>query len=257
MAQKNDKNIGIVLSGGGARAAAHIGVLQALNENNVYPSRISGTSAGALIGALYCAGYTPLEILELAKSKSFLKIFRIGFNNRGLTEMTRLKDFLNKHITNDFNELKIPLYISVTNLNLGNFEIKSSGNLIEYISATCAVPLLFRPIKIEDHLYVDGGLLNNLPVEPLINTCDKIIGVSVNSHQYKEEIKGVLQITERCLHLAVWNTIQERLKKCDIAIELDKPFNYSVFSLSKTDELFKAGYDITISKMDFILKSLN
>ena len=249
--------IGIALSGGGARAAAHIGVLQALNENGIYPTHISGSSAGALIGALYCNGYTPLEILELSECQEFLKIFKIGFINKELTEMTRLKTFLKNHIKEDFIDLKVPLSISVTNLNLGNYEIISSGNLIEFIAATCAVPLLFRPVIIDGIQYVDGGLLNNLPVEPLINTCDKIIGVSVDAHKYKNKIKGVIQITERCLQLAIWNTIQERIKKCDVSIVIDKNLEYTMFTFNKSQDLFKIGYDSTIKKMDLILKLMN
>jgi len=251
------KNIGITFSGGGARAAAHIGVLQALNENGIYPKHVSGASAGALIGALYCHGYSPLEILELTKSQSFLKIFKIGFINKGLTEITLLREFLSNHIVDDFMKLKIPLYISVTNLNLGNFEVKSSGKLIECLFATCAVPLLFKPIKMDGDLFIDGGLLNNLPVEPLLDTCDKIIGVSVNIHQYEPNIKGVMEITERCLHLAVWNTIQDRIKQCDVTIEIDKSYGYSMFSLKYSDELFKIGYNYTNDKMDLILKTIN
>ena len=86
--------LGLVLSGGGARANAHIGALHALNENGIYPTHISGASAGALIGALYCSGYSPLEILALSKSKAFLSIFKIGFLNKELTDMSRLKTFL-------------------------------------------------------------------------------------------------------------------------------------------------------------------
>ena len=250
------KNIGIVLSGGGARGAAHIGALQALNENNIYPSHISGASAGALIGALYCAGHSPLEILEMAKSESFLKIFKIGFLNKGLTEMTRLKEFLKSKIPDNFNKLKTPLFVSVTNLNLGNFEIKSSGKLIDYVVASCAVPLLFKPIKIEGYLYVDGGLLNNLPVESLLNISDKIIGISVSGHRIKEDIKGALQITERCLRLSVWNTIQERIKECDVFLDIDKDYTYSMFAFKNADELFNIGYETTIKNMDVILRTI-
>ncbi|WP_142785063.1 patatin-like phospholipase family protein [Changchengzhania lutea] len=71
--------IGIALLGGGVRGAAHIGVLQALNENNIFPNRVSGTSAGSIIGVLYCAGHTPKDILKLSHEKAFLKIFKIGF----------------------------------------------------------------------------------------------------------------------------------------------------------------------------------
>lgn len=256
MQKIKDKNIGLVLSGGGARAYSQIGVLQALHELGIYPSHISGTSAGALVGALYCSGYSPLEILELSKSHEFLKIFKIGFLNKGLSGMTRLRSFLNKHIKDDFKSLELPLFVCVTNLNSGNYEIKSSGKLIDIIAASCAIPLLLKSVKIDNILYVDGGLLNNLPIEPLLDISDKIIGVSVTEHEYKAEIKGVMQITERCLHLAVWNTIQERIKKCDVSILIDKHYKYSMFSINKSQELFEIGYKTTIEKRDEILKSI-
>ena len=257
MKKNKEKNIGIVLSGGGARANAHIGVLQALNENGIFPTHISGSSAGALIGSLYCSGYTPKEILELAKSYEFLKIFKIGFINKGLTEMTRLRKFLDKHIKDDFNTLNIPLYISVTNLNSGKYEIISKGKLIDFILASCAVPLLFKPIIINNCLYVDGGLTNNFPIEPLLICCSKIIGVNVSSHNEKSKINGLIEITERCLQLSIWNTIKDRINKCDVIVDIDNAPNYSMFSIKKSEELFKIGYDSTIKKMDLILKSIS
>ncbi len=84
-----EKIVGLVLSGGGARGAAHIAVLQALNENGILPDHVSSASAGALIGALYCSGHTPMEILELAESHSFLHIFKVGVINTSLTDMSR------------------------------------------------------------------------------------------------------------------------------------------------------------------------
>ena len=255
--EKNKRNnLGLVLSGGGARANAHIGVLQALNENGIYPTHISGSSAGALIGALYCSGYSPKEILELAKSYEFLKIFKIGFLNKGLTEMTRLRKFLNKHLKDDFNALNSPLYISVTNLNSGEYEIISKGNLIDFILASCAVPLLFKPIKINNSLYVDGGLTNNFPVEPLLMSCSKIIGVNVSSHNEKPKIIGLIEITERCLQLSVWNTVKDRINKCDVVVDIDTAFNYSMFSIKKSEELYKIGFDSTIKIMDIIIKTI-
>ena len=249
--------IGLVLSGGGSRAAAHIGALQALNEKGIFPTHISGASAGALIGVLYCHGYTPLEILELAKSQEFLKIFKIGFNNKGLTKMTRLKAFLKRHVKDDFNELKIPLSVSVSNLNSGTYEIISSGILIDYVVASCAVPLLFKPIVINDIQYVDGGLLNNFPIEPLLNTCDKIIGISVDGNPYKEKISGTLRITERCLKLAIWNTIQDRIKQCNASVIIDDHTEYNLFSFSKSEELFEIGYNSVLNKINEIKEALN
>lgn len=171
--------------------------------------------------------------------------------------MTHLKEFLHEVIKNDsFESLKTPLYISVTNLNSGTNEIISKGKLIDTIIASCAIPLLFKPISINGNLYVDGGVLNNLSIEPLLENCNKTIGISVCTHLFKQEIKGLKQISERCIQLAIWNTMQERFKSCDIAIEIDKSFEYSMFSLKNTDKLFKIGYETTLERIPEILNKL-
>lgn len=250
-------NIGIVLSGGGARGAAHIGVLQALNENGIYPSYLAGASAGTLIASLYCSGYTPKEILELSKEKEFLKIFSIGFLNKDLSSMTRLQNFLTHHIPQKtIEDLKIPLHISIANINSGRSEIVDRGELIPHILASCAVPLLFKPIKIGNSLYVDGGLLNDLPVEPLIEKKLKVIGVSVCPNDFRKEIKGVRAIAERVSQMSIWNNIAPRMKQCDVAIEVERSFAYSMFDLKKSQELFDIGYEATMQRIDEIKEKL-
>lgn len=249
--------IGMALSGGGARGAAHIGVLQALNDNGIFPDRISGTSAGSIIGALYCAGYKPKEILELSHEKAFLKIFKIGFLNKGLTELTYLKNFLKSHITtNKFEDLKLPLHVCISNINSGKFEIISQGDLFEVLAASCALPLLFKSVKINGNTYVDGGLLNNLPVEPLLKQCEKVIGISVCPHEIRNEIIGIRNIAERCLQLAIWGTMQHRLNQCNIAIEIEKSFKYGMFDVKKSQELFDIGYEATIKRIEEIKQKL-
>jgi len=150
---------GIALSGGGARGAAHIGVLHALNENGIYPEHVSGSSSGSIIAALYCYGYAPLQILELSHHKEFLKIFRLGFFNKGLTALISLKSFLNCHINiTGYKELKSQLHVCISNINSGKFEIVSEGDFVEPLLASCALPLLFKPVVFKGSTYVDGGL---------------------------------------------------------------------------------------------------
>ena len=250
--------LGIVLSGGGARGAAHIGVLQALNDNGFYPNRISGTSAGSVIGALYCAGYTPHEILNIVHQKIFLKAFRVNFIKTGLTDESSMRSFFETFLKeNRFESLKIPLHVCAANLNSGRFEIMSEGDyLYEAIEASCALPLLFKSVKIKGSTYVDGGLLNNLPVEPLMEHCNKIIGISLCPHEHKDDIKGVRGIVERCLQLAIWGTVQHRFTSCDIAIEIKKSFKYGLFDVKKSDELFDIGYEAAMHHMEEIKEKL-
>lgn len=250
--------LGIVLSGGGARGAAHIGVLQALNENGIFPDRVSGTSAGSVIGALYCAGYTPKEILDIVHEKIFLKAFRINFIKKGLTDVLALTTFFETFLKkNKFENLKLPLHVCATNLNTGRFEIIDEGDyLFEAIEASCALPLLFKSVKIKGNTYVDGGLLNNLPVEPLVEHCDKIIGISLCPHEDKEEVRGVGGIVERCLQLAIWGTMKDRFNACDVGIEIKKSFKYGLFDVKKSDELFDIGYEATMHHMPEIREKL-
>ncbi|WP_431160714.1 patatin-like phospholipase family protein [Flagellimonas beolgyonensis] len=251
-----NKTIGISLSGGGARAAAHIGVLQALNENGIYPDHISGASGGAVIGALYCSGYSPREILELTMTHSFLKIFKLGIEIKSLTDLSRLKKFLYNHIKTDFAELTVPLHISLTNLNRGQWEVENKGNLIDIVVASCAIPLLFHPVKINGNTYVDGGVLNNLPVEPLIEACEVVVGSNVSGFEELKEISGSLQIAQRCLQLAIHSNVAPRLEKCDVVFDIKPAYHFGTFEIKKVDELYDIGYQMAIDGMDHLLELL-
>jgi len=252
--------IGLCLSGGGARGAAHIGVLQALNENGIYPDAVSGASAGSIIGALYCYGYAPKEILEFSKEEEFRKIFRLTLLTTEWKRLGLLSKLLHQYMPEDnFENLKIPLSVCVSNLNLGAAQYINSGKMIDFIIASCAVPLIFKPVIIDNNTYVDGGLLNNLPIEPLQQEGMKIIGVSICPHQPLEHLEGYRHISERIFHLNVWNNVAHRLDKCDIALELEGAFNYGMFDVKQSEELYQIGYEATMAKMTDIekMKSLD
>ncbi|WP_194850713.1 patatin-like phospholipase family protein [Nonlabens antarcticus] len=251
------QKLGIALAGGGARASAHIGVLQALNENGVFPDEISGSSAGAMIGALYCHGYSPLEILELSMQEEFVRIFKWQLITREWSRLAMLKRLLHKHLPeNSFEVMKIPFHACLTNLNKGCSEYHKSGDLTTCIVASCAVPVIFKPVMMNNITYVDGGVLNNLPIEPLQNRNMKIMGVSICPHEELEQVKGIREISERVFQLNVWSNTKYRLKQCDVGLEVEDSFNYGMFDVKKSEELFKIGYDCAIKKMPEILSGL-
>ena len=250
--------IGLVLSGGGAKGAAHIGVLKALNEHGIYPDVVSGVSSGSIIGALYCAGYSPDEILELTHNNALLKVFKLNILHKGMTDQTYLRDFLMNHLNAaDFSDLKLPLHICVSNINTGKYEIISEGNhLIEALLASCAMPLVYNSITLNNNKYVDGGWLNNLPIEPLLETADKIIGVSLCPHEVRNDIVGWKNVGIRCLQLGIFNTVQSRLLQCHVALEIEDSFGYGMFNLKKSEELAAIGYETTMKSMDSIKAKL-
>ena len=164
---------GIILSGGGARGFSHLGVLQALNEAGVYPDILSAASAGAIVGVFYSDGYKPLEILKLLAGNKRLDYFGFVVPKDGLMEMTGLRKILNRYLNaRKFEDLKVPLIITATDLNHGKPTYFSNGELLNVIVASASIPVLFKPVIINNIEYLDGGIMDNFPVRPLLNKCE-------------------------------------------------------------------------------------
>ncbi len=249
--------IGISLSGGGARGIAHIGVLQALEENGIFPGAISGASAGAIVGALYAAGKRPLEILEIFQTSSLLKLFKVSLPTIGLTDNAYLKEVLAQHIaSDDFAALEKELHISVTNLSRGEYEIIHQGELFEIVATSASIPILFKSREIRGDLYADGGLLNNLPIEPLRATCRYLIGVNVTPIFYEPDLSNLLQIGYRTLDLVMWSNVEPRLQRCDVVIQPAADV-YGFFDVHKTEEIFTLGYEAAMEIMPDLLRRVS
>lgn len=234
---------GLTLSGGGARGIAHIGVLKALEEFNMQPDVISGSSAGALVGVLYAAGCTSEEIYGFIRNKTLYSIVKMGIPDKGMMELGYFRDIIkNKIPHNSFDQLPIPFYVAVTNLNKGGCEIVHSGDqLADYVLASATIPLVFKPIPINGHLYVDGGVINNLPVEPIRDKCDILIGVNVNTINYIQQVSGIRNVGMRCLDISLMEHVQSRLHRCDVIIEPEVS-KYNMFDLQHADAIFEEGY---------------
>jgi NTE family protein len=243
-------NIGLVLSGGGARGFAHLGVMEALNEAGIFPDIISGTSAGAIVGVLYADGYTPKEIYKLLNTGSRLDFIRPTMPREGLLQINGILKILKICLrSKEFNELKIPLFVTATDLNNGRAVYFSDGDLFDPIIASASIPVLFQPIKIGDISYVDGGVMDNMPIKPIENKCRILIGSFVNPVGYMEKISGLINIAERTFMLSVTKEIFEKAKKFDLLIDPLELKNYNVLDPEKASELFAIGYNSTKEKL--------
>jgi len=242
--------IGLVLSGGGTRGFAHLGVIQALNDVGIFPDIISGTSAGALVGVLYADGHTPKEIQKMLNSGSRLDFMRPALPREGLLQIGGvikiLKCFLH---ANTFEELKIPLYVTATDLNNGKVVYFSKGELINPVIASASIPVLFQPVVIDNICYVDGGVLDNLPVRPIEKKCKLLIGSFVNPVGYQEKISGLINIAERTFMLSMSKEIIEKSKKFNLFISPPELRNFKILNPEKADELFDVGYNATKAKL--------
>lgn len=252
------KKIGLVLSGGGTRGGAHLGVLKAIDELGIKISAISGVSAGAIIGSLYAAGFNADSIFEEFKDQSYFGVSNIAWQKSGLFTMGGLRKSLQSLIKkDDFDALKIPMFINATDIITGTEVVFSKGPLFEAIIASASVPVIFQPIYIGKYQLQDGGILNNLPVESLSGRCNYIIGSHVN--KLCDETTPVkftsVTLMDRCFHLAIAEQVKQQSKKCDVFIE-PLMAGFGMFDQKNADKLFETGYKETMKHKDKLLKML-
>jgi NTE family protein len=245
-------NIGLVLSGGGARGAAHIGVIKALEEHGIFPTHIAGTSSGAIVGALYAAGVSWSEMLTFFKTIPLFHTKRYARNKPGFLNSENFYDDLKTYFPKDnFNDLKKPLFIPAANIIDGTSKMFSKGQLIKPIIASASFPGVFTPTEINGQFYVDGGTLNNFPVEPLKKDCDKIIGVFVNP--LKEisikDLKHSYSVIERAYKIKVTAESTNKFPDCDLVISPKDLVNYGTFGMSNVDAIFNLGYMSTLTAL--------
>jgi NTE family protein len=178
--------IGLVLGGGGARGLAHIGVLKVFEREGIAIDVLAGTSMGGLIGALHAAGMSMQDIeaeaLRRGTAKEIFRLLDLNISMRGLLKGSRiynqLADTLGQELT--FQELKIPLAVMAVDLRTGREVMISEGKVVEAIRATISVPGIFQPVEYGPYLLVDGGTLDNVPVEAAHKLgADYVIAVDV------------------------------------------------------------------------------
>ena len=242
--KSNKYRTGLVLSGGAARGFAHIGVLKALNENGIYPDVVSGVSAGALAGVLYCDGYKPTEIFDIFRDKSLMRFATITIPRDGLLGIENLRRVLETTLrAQTFHELQIPFYCNATNLNEGIAEYFHEGELVTRVIASASIPVLFKPVYINHTTYIDGGVVDNFPVWPLENQTDHIIGVHVNPTGKMHSIKSLVKIAERSFHVMVNSRIKEMAANCDLFIQPEGLHQYGLLHASAGKEMYELGYE--------------
>jgi NTE family protein len=247
--------IGISFSGGAARAAAHIGVIQALNEHNIKAHFITGTSGGAIVGALYSAGVSVEKMLEFAKRGNLLKLYKFGLPILGLTKLDYLGELLAEYIgNNSFENLKTPLSVVATNLGTGKKVILDSGELYPSVLASCAIPLLFNPIKINGAILADGGMFDNLPIEPILKNSDYRIGVNIvpSISVPNADLDDMITIGTRVFHVMVAHNSQLNFPLFNTIIEPKKIVKYGLFDFNQVDALYEIGYQETIQQIEAI-----
>ncbi len=237
---------GLVLSGGGTRGFAHLGMIAALYEKGIKPDVISGVSAGAIVGAFIAAGKSPEEILKIFTKGWFFQYTKVHLPVDGLLKLDGLKEIVQKEIAvENIEDLEIPFFIGVSNLNKGTAEYKNTGPLAKTVLASSSVPVLFAPVKLDRDIYADGGLMDNIPIEPIKNDCDQLIVSNITPINPKAKMKNLIQIATRIVYMSVNVKIEEIKKHATFYIEPQGIDAYDMVLRKHADELFELGYNTT------------
>ncbi|TDL99803.1 MAG: patatin [Flavobacteriaceae bacterium] len=284
LGQEERKKVGLVLSGGGAKGYAHIGALKVIEHQGIKIDYIAGTSIGAIIGGLYASGYSAQQIEELieridfskfmtpGKQRSYKGLYDKTYNEKYFVELELNKKFAPQlpsgivnnqaplellsqffkpvHDITDFSQLKIPFICVATNAETGGEKIFESGYLPEVITASSAFPSLIEPVEIDGSLYIDGGLVNNFPVDLLKDKVDIIIGVDVSSGLYsKEELNSVPLLIEQITSYQMVKKTKESRDLVDILIRPNiAGFGVTDFDQNKT--LIALGETAALLQLD-------
>lgn len=212
--------IGLALGGGAARGFAHIGVIKVLEAQGIMPDMIVGTSAGAVVGALYAAGNNGFDLQKLAFKLDETKISDWSVPDRGVLKGDALQHFVNDAVTNrPIEALKKPFAVVATDLNSGESILFRTGNTGMAVRASATVPGVFRPVTISGHEYVDGGLSSLIPVRSARQMgADVVIAVDISARSTNQPVKGTLDILLQTFTIMGQNLARHELKEADVVI---------------------------------------
>ncbi len=242
------KIIGVALSGGGSKGIAHAGALQYFEEIGIKPQLISGTSAGAIVGALYANGMKPIEILAFFKSIYLFHWKHFTFKKPGIVDSKAFKNYFEEYFNDKkIGDLPIELFITGTNLIKGKLKVFDKETKIsDAVLASASFPGVIAPYIIDDNIYSDGGILNDFPSDLLQGRCDTLIGVYVGSIQNieKKDVSSIKGITIRAINLLIAQNNFQKFNLCDVLIEPKELVNYNIFETNKKkmEIIYNIGY---------------
>lgn len=284
---KTDLKVGLVLSGGGAKGFAHIGVIKVLEEAGIRVDYIGGTSMGAIVGALYASGYNAHQLDSIIRQTDFSSILQdklprdsksfyqkendekyiitlpVKGKSIGLPSaiskgqnVFNLFSRLTEHVQDiqDFNNLPIPFLCIATDLETGKQVILDHGYLPEAIRASGSLPTLLEPVIIDGKYLSDGGIANNFPVQEVINMgADVVIGVDVQDKlKLRDNLSSATAIVMQIINFNLYSEDADKKKLVDIYIHPNVN-GISVVSFDKTDQIIKSGEDEARKELPYLI----
>ena len=281
--------LGLALSGGGIRGAVHIGVLKAFEENNIKIDIIGGTSSGSLVAALYAMGYSPIHIYQLFKryGKTITNmgagpiingiggyIVKKKFNISGISDGKAIEELYNEFASRKnifkMSDIKMPIVIPAIDIGDGkeyvftNRKSKKSNKIYDkYITdipigsavrASSSFPGVFCPYEYKKHIFLDGGTINNIPVDEVFaQGADRVITVKFEPIKINNQ-SNVMDIVLRTIDIMGNKIIEDEVKKSDYILEIPTDDEIGFLDSNQIEKCYEFGYKETINKMDEIKK---
>ncbi|MFZ2206345.1 MAG: patatin-like phospholipase family protein [Microgenomates group bacterium] len=218
--------IGLALGGGGPKGLAHIGVIKVLEKNNIPIDFIAGTSAGAMVGGMYAYSKNIASLEEQFLNKNWFQMltyFADPSLKGGFIQGNRMEEFLQEYLQSaTFDKLKIPFQATAVDLQSGKMKILREGPVSTSIRASCAIPMLFKPVEIDKRLYVDGGLISSVPVQTVKKMgADIVIAVQLNKYyEPTQDLSSlnILEIGELSLSIVERRIAEDEVSAADFII---------------------------------------
>ena len=249
--------IGIALGGGAAYGVAHVGVLKALEESGIKPDIIAGTSVGALIGGLYASGCTIAEVEAAVRDFDWINTVKFTIPKEGLISFARLDEFIVRHAkVKNIEDTKIKFASIASNLLDGKIEVMEKGPLAISIRASCGLPGIFIPTAYNNKLFVDGGVLNNVPTDVVkAMGADFVIGVDPLAKSQMDISKhhDVFAIVWKSWAMATQQYVNAASYKDADAVILPDIEDIYPFDLSKREAIMERGYSTALKQKQEIL----
>ena len=236
-------SIGLALSGGGAKGFVHVGILKALEEQGIRPGILAGVSAGSIVSVLYASGFTIGEILDMFGTPHISDYASFSIPKDGFFRLDGLEKLLKRNLrVKRIEDLPVPVVIGATDFDHGKAVKFEEGDIVDCVIASCAIPIVVQPKKINGVNYVDGGLLRNLPAWTIRDRCHTLIGANCVPIATGPHKPNLLSAAHRAFDLLVkYNTIAD-MDMCDIVISTEEAGSLSMLSIREQKKLYNIGY---------------
>jgi len=251
------RHLGLALSGGATRGFAHIGVLQALEENGIHPDYLSGTSIGAFAAALYAFGVPLSEIRKVSAGMTPLKVSTLKLTRYALftnEELGRL--IFSKVGRARIENAPIPLAIMAADIGTGEKVVLRRGEVAPAVMASNAVPGIYMPLRIDSRMLVDGGIVEDVPISPLRTMgADVVVAVNLSADRKYRQPQDIIDVLMNAFDIAIDEDTKVQVKAADVLIE-PRLSHFRRMDVSQIDALIAEGYRAATASIARIREAL-